>query len=59
MKQGCTAPPRSGCEARRSYVPPRLFCLGDLRSVTLGPSPGNSESGNPLIYRVKKKEGTG
>jgi hypothetical protein len=39
--------------ARRTYAPPALQFYGDLRSVTLGPTPGNSESGNPLIFRVK------
>lgn len=33
--------PNSG---RRPYVPPRLEILGDLRDLTMGPSPGIGDS---------------
>jgi hypothetical protein len=41
-------------ESRRPYVSPRLVVLGDLRSLTLGGSPGFGDSGigaprKPLI----------
>ena len=41
-------------ESRRPYVSPRLVDLGDLRSLTLGGSPGAGDSGmgaprKPLI----------
>ena len=41
-------------ERRRPYVSPRLVDLGDLRSLTLGGSPGAGDSGigaprKPLI----------
>ncbi len=36
---------------RRPYVRPRLRCLGDVRDVTLGPSLGTGESGQPSSYR--------
>ena len=41
-------------ESRRLYVSPRLVELGDLRSLTLGGSPGAGDSGigaprTPLI----------
>ena len=32
-------------ESRRPYVSPRLVELGDLRSLTLGGSPGAGDSG--------------
>jgi hypothetical protein len=43
-----------GAEPRRAYVSPRLVELGDLRSLTLGGSPGAGDSGigqprKPLI----------
>lgn len=33
--------------ARRPYSPPRLEALGDLRELTLGPSPGIGDSLDP------------
>lgn len=36
----------------RVYVSPRLVRYGDVRDVTLGPSPGIGESGNPGVLRV-------
>jgi hypothetical protein len=38
--------------SQRSWVPPRLRDHGDLRGLTLGPSPGLGESGNPATFRV-------
>ncbi len=38
---------------RKPYDPPRLVRYGDVRDVTLGPSPGTGESGNPLLFRVR------
>ena len=35
----------AGAEPRRPYVSPRLVELGDLRSLTLGGSPGAGDSG--------------
>lgn len=40
--QQCTP---SDAEPRRPYVSPRLVELGDLRSLTLGGSPGFGDSG--------------
>lgn len=37
---------------KRPYKPPQLTLLGDLRDVTLGPSAGTGESGNPAIFRA-------
>ena len=45
--------------AKRPYASPVLEELGDIGAVTLGPTPGNSESGNPNIFRSKKIPGTG
>jgi hypothetical protein len=36
----------------RVYVSPRLVRYGDVRDVTLGPSPGLGESGAPGVLRV-------
>lgn len=36
---------------RRPWSPPRLRVLGELRSVTMGPSPGIGESGTPVAFR--------
>ncbi len=38
--------------AKRPYTPPRLTRLGDLHDVTLGPSAGIGESGNPVVFRA-------
>ena len=38
--------------ARANYRAPRLTALGDLRTVTLGPSVGTGESGNPGLFRA-------
>lgn len=32
--------------ARLPYEAPRLVCLGDVRDLTLGGSPGTGDSGN-------------
>ena len=32
----------------RGYQKPVLQCYGDVRDITLGPSPGLAESGNPF-----------
>jgi hypothetical protein len=37
--------PLADVELRRPYVSPRLVELGDLRSLTLGGSPGAGDSG--------------
>jgi len=42
-----SAPRRGG---RRPYAPPRLEALGDLRTLTLGGSPGLGDSGDPLNF---------
>jgi len=44
-----------GAPRRRPYVSPRLTDLGDLRSLTLGGSPGAGDSGigaprKPLVF---------
>jgi hypothetical protein len=38
--------------ARKAYHSPRLIRYGDVRDVTLGPSPGLGESGNPGVLKV-------
>lgn len=37
---------------RKPWTRPRLRAHGDLRGLTLGPSPGLGESGNPAAFRV-------
>ncbi len=39
--------------SKRPYVPPRLVVFGDLRTFTLGPTPGTGESGNPAVFRSR------
>jgi len=36
---------------RKPYRPPALTAWGDLRDVTLSPSPGNFESGSGVGFR--------
>lgn len=36
---------------RRDYRKPRLIPRGDVRDVTMGPTPGVGESGNPGTLR--------
>lgn len=52
---GADTPPPPSPEARRPrrpYRPPQLRLFGDVRDVTLGPSPGAGESGLPAVFRV-------
>lgn len=38
------------CEPRRqSYITPRLELLGDIRDLTLGGSPGQTDSSAPFL----------
>ncbi len=44
---------RAASEPRRKlYRPPTLTVFGDVRDVTLGPSVGIGESGNPLVFKA-------
>lgn len=38
--------------ARKSYHRPTLTLWGDLRDLTMGPSPGIGESGNPALFKA-------
>lgn len=38
--------------ARRPYRAPTLTPFGDVRDLTLGPTPGIGESGAPLVFRA-------
>jgi len=38
--------------AKKPYHRPRLVLWGDLRDLTLGPSPGIGESGQPAIFKT-------
>ncbi|HXU34120.1 MAG TPA: lasso RiPP family leader peptide-containing protein [Thermoanaerobaculia bacterium] len=38
---------------KRPYEPPKLIVFGDLRTLTLGPSPGIGESGNPALFKSR------
>ncbi|MCB1058117.1 MAG: hypothetical protein KDD11_21670 [Acidobacteria bacterium] len=40
-------------DSRRPYSRPRLEELGTLFELTLGPSPGVGESGNPTVFRAE------
>lgn len=37
--------------APKRYQKPRLIHHGDVRDVTMGPTPGPGESGNPTVFR--------
>jgi hypothetical protein len=37
---------------KQKYHKPSLTCLGLVVNATHGPSIGNSESGNPLLYKA-------
>ena len=39
---------------RRRWVRPKLTVYGDLRRLTMGPSPGTGESGNVFTYKSPK-----
>ena len=45
-------PVATGSAPRRPYQPPRLVRYGDVRDVTLGPSPGVGESGAPGVLKA-------
>lgn len=53
-ESGRHAPEVRGAETapKRRYCAPHLKVWGDLRTVTLGPSPGIGESGNPAVFKV-------
>ncbi len=59
MEDQVKAPPEPRLErelstlAKKPYSPPRLITYGDLRTLTLGPSPGIGESGNPAVFRAR------
>ncbi len=36
----------------KKYSPPLLTCYGEVRSLTLGPSPGIGESSNPMTLKA-------
>jgi len=40
-------------QKRKSYQKPYLMALGDLRTLTLGGSPGAGDSGTSLTSKVK------
>lgn len=42
----------SSAARRRAYSPPRVRALGELRDVTMGPSPGVGETGSPSLFRA-------
>lgn len=47
------APTTEATEApRTSWARPELSAYGDMRQLTMGPSPNPGESGDPLITRA-------
>lgn len=52
-ENGMPAPkqPHGQKTQRKPYVRPQLYPFGDLRSLTLGGSPGVGDSGNPRTQR--------
>ena len=49
--EGGLPPGRPEGLAKKPYHRPRLVLWGDLRDLTLGPSPGVGESGNPGMFK--------
>ena len=41
----------SESSGNEQYEKPSLTCYGDVRDITLGPTPGLGESGNVLLFR--------
>lgn len=37
---------------RAPWQTPRIEILGDLRQLTMGPSPGTGDSANPAIFQA-------
>ena len=50
-QQKPTPPSDSGVQPKKRYQKPRLTHRGDVRDVTMGPTPGVGESGNPTNFR--------
>lgn len=50
MMDNDQAAPRAPTGKKR-YAPPRLKTYGDVRDLTLGPTPGLGESGHPGTFR--------
>lgn len=44
-------PPPIGPGSRRAYAAPAVRVLGDIRDVTMGPTPGIGESGGALVFK--------
>ena len=44
-------------QSKKAYSSPRLIELGELLDVTMGPSPGIGESGNPATFRAAFSRG--
>ena len=43
---------RRSLAQRRAYEPPRLAALGDVRTITLGPSSGVGDSAGPTQFKA-------
>jgi len=41
----------AGRAGYKAYTPPLLVCLGDVRDLTLGGSPGTGDTGAALVER--------
>lgn len=44
--------PDGKARPKKPYRRPQLLLWGDLRDLTLGPSPGIGESGNPALFKA-------
>ena len=57
-KNKASSPPPEGPETpseprrRATWTPPRLVAYGDLRELTMGPTPGVGESGPSGVRRL-------
>lgn len=47
----CSSAPDQDGRVKKPYRKPQLEVWGDLRDLTLGPSPGVGESGQPGLFK--------
>lgn len=57
MQRGHRSPPAErrpqpkSRQSRRAYSAPAVRVLGDIRDVTMGPTPGIGESGGAFVFK--------
>jgi hypothetical protein len=51
-REGAPPPSETRAVSTRVWTKPSLAVYGDLRELTMGPSPDTGESGQPLVLRA-------